>query len=66
MSTDRATPTLLISSILTLSIANTTIQVISDSIATIVAKPYKLTSTRRLRLTLPNPLKFNGIRRRFL
>ncbi|KAK2759259.1 pol-like protein [Colletotrichum kahawae] len=66
MSTDRATPTPLTSSVPTPSIADTTIQVINDSIITIVAKPHKLTSTRRPRLTLPDPLKFDGIRRRFL
>ncbi|KAK2729115.1 pol-like protein [Colletotrichum kahawae] len=66
MSTDRATLTPLASSVPTPSTADTTIQATSDSIAIIVAKPYKLTSTRRPRPTLPDPLKFDSIRRRFL
>ncbi|KAK2753993.1 pol-like protein [Colletotrichum kahawae] len=65
MSTDRATLTPLASSVPTPSTADTTIQVTSDGIATIVAEPHKLTSTRRPRPTLPDPPKFDGIRRRF-
>ncbi|KAK2733777.1 pol-like protein [Colletotrichum kahawae] len=66
ISTDRATLTPLTSSVPTPSIADTTIQVTSDGIATIVAKPYKPTSTRRPRPTLPDPPKFDSTRRRFL
>ncbi|KAK2774739.1 pol-like protein [Colletotrichum kahawae] len=58
MSTDRATLTPLASSIPTPSTADTTIQVTSNSIAIIVA--------RQPRPTLPNPPKFDGIRRQFL
>ncbi|KAK2761034.1 pol-like protein [Colletotrichum kahawae] len=57
MSTDRATPTPLISSIPTLSIADTTIQATSDGI-TIAAEGWKK--------PLPNPPKFIGRRKDYV